>query len=69
MAKSKSLSELIELSSSSRRFFLSLPVKTQMSLHSVDKEINTAQELHRYANLLERHNEFINKMNSNYNVQ
>ena len=51
----KNLDDLIYASSSSRRFFLSLPVKTQMALHSQSEFIKTAQTLHRNAYALENY--------------
>ena len=42
------LHELIQNSSSSRRYFLSLPVETQIDLHKLNSFIHTAQELHAY---------------------
>lgn len=42
------LSQLLLKSSSSRQYFLSLPVAVQMELHSLGEYIHTAEELHRY---------------------
>lgn len=42
----QNLNELISSSSSTRKYFLSLPVKMQISLHEHGDDIHTAQELH-----------------------
>ncbi|MBS5736614.1 MAG: hypothetical protein KHW62_01165 [Clostridiales bacterium] len=49
------LNELIRESSSSRKFFLSLPVNTQISLHEYNDYIRTAEELRRYVFLIDNH--------------
>lgn len=49
------LNDLINFSSSSRRFFLSLPVKLQISLHEFNDYIHTAEELHQKAGELENY--------------
>lgn len=41
------LQDLINYSSSTRRYFLSLPVNTQIALHEHNDHIHTAEELHR----------------------
>lgn len=41
----KNLNQLIQESSSTRNYFLSLPVKTQIELHEHNEYIHTAQEL------------------------
>ena len=51
--KFNSLQELIQASSSTRRFFLSLPVEMQLTLHARDAYIHTAEELHRHVFSLE----------------
>lgn len=43
----KNLHDLINNSSSTRQYFLSLPSKMQMSLHEHNNYIHTAHELHR----------------------
>ena len=45
----ENLNQLINLSSSSRSYFLSLPVDIQMKLHNCSKHIHTAYDLHKYA--------------------
>ena len=44
-----SLHDLISGSSSSRRYFLSLPVKMQLTLHKHNDYIHSAEELHQRA--------------------
>lgn len=51
--KYKNLNQLIQESSSSRQYFLSLPVVTQMELHKHNDYIHTAAELHRRVDALE----------------
>lgn len=43
----ENLNQLIRESSSSRRYFLSLPVSMQLKLHEHSDYIHTADELHR----------------------
>ena len=43
------LQSLLNKSSSTRSYFLSLPVETQLLLHKHNDDIHSAQELHRYA--------------------
>lgn len=43
----ENLNQLIRESSSSRRYFLSLPVSMQLKLHEHNDYIHTADELHR----------------------
>ena len=43
----ENLNRLIRESSSSRRYFLSLPVSMQVKLHAHNETIHTADELHR----------------------
>ena len=50
-----SLHDLINSSSSSRKFFLSLPVKMQICLHEHNDYIHTADELHRKAEIIEKY--------------
>lgn len=49
----ENLNHLVRESSSSRRYFLSLPVETQIELHEHNAYIHTAAELHRRVNALE----------------
>lgn len=59
MSKPTDLFGLIDRSSSTRDYFLSLPVETQMLLHRSGGEIRSAADLRRYVDLLERHNRFL----------
>lgn len=43
----ENLNQLVRESSSSRRYFLSLPVSIQLKLHEHNDYIHTADELHR----------------------
>lgn len=43
----ENLNQLVRESSSSRRYFLSLPVSMQVRLHEHNDYIHTADELHR----------------------
>lgn len=45
--KYDNLNHLVRESSSSRRYFLSLPVSMQIALHEHNNYIHTAAELHR----------------------
>lgn len=49
------LQELINHSSSTRHYFLSLPVAMQVSLHEQNDYIHTAAELHMRADMLEKY--------------
>ena len=49
------LNHLVRESSSTRRYFLSLPVKTQIELHEHNGYIHTAAELHRRVDALEKY--------------
>lgn len=53
------LKALIQHSSSSREFFLSLPVELQTELHSHNDVIHTAAQLRLRAEQLERHRNHI----------
>lgn len=55
MMKYENLNHLICESSSTRRYFLSLPVKTQIELHEHNDYIHTAAELHRRVGELENY--------------
>lgn len=46
------LQEMIQISSSSRKYFLSLPVSVQMQLHEQNEFIRTQYELRRNAEYL-----------------
>lgn len=50
--KYKDLQELISHSSSTRRYFLSLPVTLQLTLHKCGAYIHTAADLHLQADIL-----------------
>ena len=50
--KADDLHDLIRHSSSTRRYFLSLPVGMQMDLHEKNEHIRTAEELHRFVDYL-----------------
>lgn len=52
----ENLNKLICLSSSTRRYFLSLPVSLQMELHNYNDFIHTAAELRRFTEQLEKYN-------------
>lgn len=49
----ENLNQLVRESSSTRRYFLSLPVETQIELHAHNDYIHTAAELHRRVSALE----------------
>ena len=49
------LHELVDRSSSSRRYFLSLPVSTQLSISEFGEWIRSAAELHAHVERLERY--------------
>ncbi len=49
------LHDLINSSSSTRRYFLSLPVEMQMSLHEHNTYIHTAEELHHTVGVIENY--------------
>lgn len=51
----QSLHELVNHSSSSRKYFLSLPVSTQLSISEYGRWIRTAAELHAYVDRMEKH--------------
>lgn len=50
------LQELIQRSSSARKYFLSLPVEMQLTLHTHNDYIHTADELHRRVGAVEAYN-------------
>ena len=49
------LHSLLQSSGSTRRYFLSLPVSTQMELHEFNASIHTAAQLHQWADRLEKY--------------
>ncbi len=54
----ENLHQLIDSSSSSRAYFLSLPVFTQLGLHKQNEFIHTAEELHRFADTFKAYERF-----------
>lgn len=54
MSRSNNLQDLIRRSSSTRQYFLSLPVEMQMKLHARNDHIRTAQELRLNVSFLEK---------------
>ncbi len=48
----QNLNHLIQSSTSSRNYFLSLPVERQIQLHQLNDHIHSLQQLHLYANIL-----------------
>ena len=54
--KYDNLNHLVRESNSSRRYFLSLPVSMQMTLHEHNEYIHTAVELHRRVDAIEAYN-------------
>ena len=52
MLRYENLNQLVHESSSSRSFFLSLPVSMQMKLHEHNDCIHTADELHLHTDAL-----------------
>ncbi len=50
------LQDLIYNSSSTRKYFLSLPVPMQLSLHEHNDYIHTSAGLHAYAETIEKYN-------------
>lgn len=56
------LQSLIENSSSSRHFFLSLPVKMQIELHEHNDYIHSAHQLHYLADSIQRQNDKLKKI-------
>ena len=49
------LHDLIKHSSSTRLYFLSLPVSMQISLHKFNYDIHTAEELRQKVNVIENY--------------
>lgn len=50
--KYTNLQELLAHSSTTRQFFLSLPISLQLILHDYNSSIHTAADLHLYADIL-----------------
>ncbi len=50
------LNDLVMKSSSTRKYFLSLPVEIQMQLHEHNKFIHSAAQLRTQVDLVEKHN-------------
>lgn len=50
--KYKDLQDLISHSSTTRQYFLSLPVSLQVTLHKYNSNIHTAAELHLQADII-----------------
>lgn len=48
----QNLNHLIQSSTSSRNYFLSLPIERQIQLHQLNDHIHSLQQLHLYANIL-----------------
>lgn len=53
--KYKDLQDLISHSSTTREYFLSLPVSLQLALHEYNSTIHTAADLHLNADILRNH--------------
>ncbi|GFI55849.1 hypothetical protein IMSAG013_00900 [Clostridiales bacterium] len=53
--KYDNLNHLVRESGSTRKYFLSLPVETQIELHAHSEYIHTAAELHRRVDALENY--------------
>lgn len=62
----KNLNHLIHKSSSSHRYFLSLPIEMQIELHNHNEYIHTAAELHQYVDLLEKYHKLVKLSGYNY---
>lgn len=56
----ENLHDLLISSRSTRQYFLSLPVKLQLSLHNHNDYIHTAQELHLQASMIEKYEHHCN---------
>lgn len=52
MMKYKNLQDLISHSTTTRKYFLSLPVSLQLTLHKHNASIHTAADLHLHADLI-----------------
>lgn len=52
MMKYKNLQDLISYSSTTREYFLSLPVSVQVALHKYNSNIHTAADLHLQADII-----------------
>lgn len=67
MLRYKNLNQLVHESSSSRRYFLSLPVDTQIKLHEYNDYIHTAAELHRHTDAILKYEQQIQISRSLFN--
>ncbi len=63
----KNLNELICKSSSSRKYFLSLPVSIQIELHKYNEYIHSANQLHIKADMVRLNLHAIENCNSLFN--
>lgn len=52
--KAKNLHELLQNSTSTRRYFTSLPVDLQMILHTYNDSIYSAEMLHTYVHIFQK---------------
>lgn len=60
------LQDLIYNSSSSRKYFLSLPVSMQLSLHEHNDYIHTSAGLHTLADIIEKYNHSVENSKTFY---
>ena len=51
----KNLSQLLEKNTSSKQYFLSLPIGMQMELRGHGEAIHSADDLHQFSALMETH--------------
>lgn len=58
------LQSLIRNSSSSRKYFLSLPVSMQVELHNHNDYIHSAQQLHLLVHSIEKQNEKLRRISA-----
>lgn len=56
--KYNNLKSLLETSSSARKYFLSLPVSLQITLHFQNRYIHSLEQLHRYAYLAQEYERY-----------
>lgn len=54
----ENLEALIDKSQSSRRYFLSLPIRMQMELHAQSDWIHSAAQLHKHSRALQDYQQF-----------
>lgn len=57
--KYKNLQDLISHSSSTRQYFLSLPVSLQLALHEYNSNIHTAADLHLQADIIRKYKQIL----------